>query len=1308
MKTITKHFAGILLALMAGAAQGAWAQITVMTEVALYETIRVSQSQTVKLGYDYTLSKGRLDFDNVTITLDLNGHTLTRPMTAADAGGQVIAVMNGGQLTITDSSADKSGTITGGWAYQGGAIYVYEGCELTIEGGTITGNRADQISGGGYGFGGGVENHGTMTITGGNITGNTAGQFGGGIHNEGKLTITGGTFTGNTAGTYGGAIYSNNTLNIINMSSGVTLSDNTAQSGGGAICTEGETTLHHVTLTGNNGGAYGGGIYLFGNGSVLLQSDCTITGNTAQTGGGIFVTADGASLKMRDKPVVEDNTNDDVYLSRNQVITLAGSLSPGASVGVFTEVQQDNFTTGYRTTMNTADPSTFFHAVNRHRACSIGWNADNTEGKLTLTGYKYIERAWDATAKKVTEEEKSCTSYTAISGNDTSDETGWLGLYDGWYVVTGNASRKVLNVQGNDVNLIIPDGTSLTVTGGVKVELKANAVLNIYGQAGGMGQLIATNSYAGGAGIGSGGGSDDGNAGQINIHGGTVTATGNEYGAGIGGGDSHGFGLQSNNSGLTVYGGTVTAQGGEYAAGIGSGDQPGSDLAGYVTIYGGTVRATGGKEGAGIGGGNEGHGAMFSIYGGTLTATGGRLGAGIGGGDAGRGGQLTFYGGTVNATGGLSGAAIGGGEGSHGGLIEIFGGDITAQTDPNNNSRSDGAAAIGGGMKGNSGTIRIKGGTVNATGYGSAGIDSGFNAKEVHLTIEGGTVNASCKSGAGIGGSGDQTWGSSGFGGADWNVITMDVLISGGTVTATCSGQGAGIGTYTDNHLEGKIEITGGTVIAKSYNGGGAAIGTGAGYSDERIDLRGEIIISGGDVTAEAGYIPITSSDMFTGGGAAIGGGMHSLITETGKITITGGTVKAISAQGSAIGLGGTECSTDGFGTSKNNGTITITGGTLDLTAGTQQDLVLENARYSFPAIGLVWKSNDIPEGKLIIGDQLMVTSGGAKVTAANRAAALANNANQTAHIEVCNHEDADLTIIDGTIHQENGCNHCLVADGTIVAHTFGDDGRCVCGLYDLKDDADNNAVISALSGQKHTVMLSGRTLYKDGAWNTLCLPFALGDSDPDDGLTFTGTPLEGATVKTITSTAFDSQTGELTLNFSGNQTKIVAGGPYIVKWDKPANYVPYDGTNAATSSDVVNPVFRDVDFFSDEIYTSVWTEMLTFRGIFSPFAISGEDRSLLYLGADNTLYYPNAAMTIGAFRAYFELADGLTAGDPASGIRTFVLNFDGEETGIREINASTPSNLSNPWFSLDGRRLSGKPAHGGLYLHNGRKVLIK
>ena len=91
---------------------------------------------------------------------------------------------------------------------------------------------------------------------------------------------------------------------------------------------------------------------------------------------------------------------------------------------------------------------------------------------------------------------------------------------------------------------------------------------------------------------------------------------------------------------------------------------------------------------------------------------------------------------------------------------------------------------------------------------------------------------------------------------------------------------------------------------------------------------------------------------------------------------------------------------------------------------------------------------------------------------------------------------------------------------------------------FALADDADNTDAISKLNNVSILTALDGRTLYRDGEWNTLTVPFNVND--------FTGTPLQGATVKTLSST--DYSDGTLTLNFE-DATSIEAGKPYIVKW---------------------------------------------------------------------------------------------------------------------------------------------------------------
>ena len=80
------------------------------------------------------------------------------------------------------------------------------------------------------------------------------------------------------------------------------------------------------------------------------------------------------------------------------------------------------------------------------------------------------------------------------------------------------------------------------------------------------------------------------------------------------------------------------------------------------------------------------------------------------------------------------------------------------------------------------------------------------------------------------------------------------------------------------------------------------------------------------------------------------------------------------------------------------------------------------------------------------------------------------------------------------------------------------------------------------------------------------------------------------------------------------------------------------------------------------------------------------------------------------AFRAYFQLKNGLTAGEPSTSqqapARAFVLNFgDDEATGILTTNFT---NSSDEWYTLDGRKLDGQPTAKGLYVHGGRKVIVK
>ena len=134
-------------------------------------------------------------------------------------------------------------------------------------------------------------------------------------------------------------------------------------------------------------------------------------------------------------------------------------------------------------------------------------------------------------------------------------------------------------------------------------------------------------------------------------------------------------------------------------------------------------------------------------------------------------------------------------------------------------------------------------------------------------------------------------------------------------------------------------------------------------------------------------------------------------------------------------------------------------------------------------------------------------------------------------------------------------------------------------------------------------------------------------------------------------------------------------------------------------------------DLNDDAISTDdTGTATVTFMGTYKKLSYDADDRSILLLGANNTLYYPQSGASLGAQRAYFKLS-GITAGDKAASVRSFVLDFggdDGETTGIMNVQCSMFNVQSDNWYSLDGRKLAGKPAQKGLYINKGVKIVIK
>ena len=221
---------------------------------------------TITLDSDTTITE-TLVITGKTLTLDLNGCTLRMTGT-----GSVLKVSGRATLTITDSSAAKSGTITGGNAEDGdgGGVYVEAHATLEMTGGCITGCRAED-GGGVY-----IDNNATLKMTGGCITDCHASYGGGGIYSYENLYMGGTAKIEKCTSKWGSddAIWNRERCNI--YADGGTV-DGTVNNQGTIRRSEGAAaeTVFNGTVYNRSAGTIIAGIY-----NETVENNGTITGGT--------------------------------------------------------------------------------------------------------------------------------------------------------------------------------------------------------------------------------------------------------------------------------------------------------------------------------------------------------------------------------------------------------------------------------------------------------------------------------------------------------------------------------------------------------------------------------------------------------------------------------------------------------------------------------------------------------------------------------------------------------------------------------------------------------------------------------------------------------------------------------------------------------------------------------------------------------------------------------------------------------------------------------------------------------------------
>ena len=308
-------------------------------------TCPTNSANTITRGTDLMSSMIKEDAGS----LALNTITLDGNKTNVESEGPIVRVA--AALTVNSGATLQNNLSTYGY---GGALYIIDTTNVTINGGTFSNNSAPT--------GGAINIRGaSVNIKGGTISNNssTTGS-GGGIFVEtadSVLTVQGGTISENTATADGGGIFmhGNSTLNI----SGGTIESNTAKRNGGGIELEqynntGPTaTITGGSITKNTADNAGSGIFNAANSTLTVGGTATINGNPNSSSAYPYPENVFSYGTFTDQKVGLTVANTNYFLKPRLASTLAldvngGTVGNGTNVQVYTKANSNRMKWGIK------------------------------------------------------------------------------------------------------------------------------------------------------------------------------------------------------------------------------------------------------------------------------------------------------------------------------------------------------------------------------------------------------------------------------------------------------------------------------------------------------------------------------------------------------------------------------------------------------------------------------------------------------------------------------------------------------------------------------------------------------------------------------------------------------------------------------------------------------------------------------------------------------------------------------------------------------------------------------------------------
>ena len=322
--------------------------------------------------------------------------------------------------------------------------------------------------------------------------------------------------------------------------------------------------------------------------------------------------------------------------------------------------------------------------------------------------------------------------------------------------------------------------------------------------------------------------------------------------------------------------------------------------------------------------------------------------------------------------------------------------------------------------------------------------------------------------------------------------------------------------------------------------------------------------------------------------------------------------------------------------------------------------------------------------------------------------------------------DNSNPIVIGGALHADTYISIENIA-GTTGAFTSGLSGNGNYATNFGSDytrffvvDQNDEAYLMTLDngiGDGDVTLLAGENArftrnFTNGVTSTICMPFAM-------------TKVTGGKVYEFTTVGYDNDKGTWVADFvqvNFNSSNTVTGRPYLFKADKNGD-VTFEGVVPADFNGNAGADNDNDDWTFQGTYTRIEYGTPPFENAVFGFAANkgnGTDAegSVASVSAGEFVR-ASAGAAISPFRAFltyngddaalkaFSRDGGLASGIPES-ITVRLVGSDGTETAVGTMNTVTGEVTIDKWFDFSGRELQSEPVDGGMYIHNGRKVIVR